>query len=114
MGVFTNDGKDEMLDGSTIALAALFNGVPGGGGTELTGGSPAYARKAVTLTAASAGSMSITADTTFDVPTGATVNYVAYYETGGTTLLAYDDVTQEVYGAQGEYKILAASTSFTI
>ena len=107
---FTDAGKNEMLDASTITHAALFNGIPGGAGTEISGGSPAYARQPITLGAASGGQIVVSADATFDVPAGATVNYVAYYSalTGGT-LLGYDDVTEEVYAAQGEY-ILASST----
>lgn len=105
MGVFTDAGKNEMLDASSIALAALFNGDPSGAGTELTGGTPAYARKTVTLGSASAGQIVVTADAVFDVPAGATVNYVAYYDVSGTTLLGYDDVTEEVFGGQGTYTL---------
>ena|SRR6056297_2935830 len=107
---FTDAGKNEMLDASTITHAALFNGDPSGAGTELSGGSPAYARQAITMTTAASGQIVVSADATFDVPSGATINYVAYYTalTGGT-LLAYDSVTEEVYAAQGEY-ILDSST----
>lgn len=105
MGVFTTAGKNEMLDASTIALAALFNGDPSGAGTELSGGSPAYARQSITMTAASGGQIQITTDAVFNVPAGATVNYVAFYDSGGTTLLAYDDVTAESFGAQGTYTL---------
>ena len=108
---FTNAGKNEMLDASTITHAALFDGDPSGAGTEVPNtGSPAYARKAITMTAAASGEIVISTDATFDVPSGATVNYVAYYTalTGGT-LLAYDAVTEEVYAAQGEY-VLDSST----
>lgn len=110
MGFFTDLGKNEMLDASTITHAALFNGDPSSGGTEITGGSPAYARQPITMVAAAAGAVSIIADATFDVPAAATVNYIGYFTalTGGT-LLAYDDVTQEVYGSQGQY-ILDSST----
>lgn len=112
MGVFTDAGKNEMLDASTIAQAALFNGDPSGAGVELTGGTPAYARQTITMVAAAAGQVQITADAVFDCPAGATVNYVAYYDAGGTTLLAYDDVTEETYGAQGTYTL--DTSTFTI
>jgi hypothetical protein len=110
MGVFTDAGKNEMLDASTITHAALFNGDPSGAGSEVTGGAPAYARQAITLPSASGGSIVVSTDATFDVPSGATVNYVGYFTaiTGGT-LLAYDDVTEETFGAQGQY-ILDSST----
>lgn len=108
MGLFTDSGKNEILDASTITHAALFNGDPSGAGVEISGGS--YARQPITMAAAAAGAISITTDETFDVPAGATVNYVAYYTalTGGT-LKAYDDVTEETYGSAGQY-VLDSST----
>lgn len=109
MGVFTNTAKNSMLDSLEVnynLYAALFNGDPSGAGVEVTGGSPAYARKAITMAAAAGGQIQITADSVFDVPAAATVNYVAYYDasTAGN-LLAYDDVTEEVFGAQGTYTL---------
>ena len=107
MGSFTNTAKNTMLDAleSTYTIyAALFNGQPSVAGVELTGGSPAYARQAVTLAAAASGQILVTADETFDVASGSTVNYIALYDavTAGN-LLAEDDVTEETYGAQGQY-----------
>lgn len=101
---FTNTAKGTMLLATGITHAALFNGDPAGAGVEITGGSPAYARQAVTLASPSNGAITITADATFNVPAGATVSYVAYYNalTDGT-LLATASVTSEVYGNQGTY-----------
>ncbi len=109
MGQFTDSGKNEMLDASTITHAALFNGDPSGAGVEISGGTPAYARQAITLTPAASGQIVITADETFDVP-ASTVNYVGFFDalTGGT-LKAFDDVTEEVFAAQGQY-ILDSTT----
>ena len=42
-------------------------------GTEITGGSPAYARQPVTWTIASDGTIRPDADLTFDIPAGVTV-----------------------------------------
>jgi hypothetical protein len=73
--VYTDVMKNAMLD-SAVAGApgtALWLGLHttlGASGTEVTGGSPAYARKAITWQAASAGSKDITAAVTFDVPAG--------------------------------------------
>lgn len=108
MGVFTDSGKNEMLDASSITHAALFNGDPSAGGTEISGGG--YARQPITMESAVAGQVEITTDETFDVPAGAVVNFVAYYTalTGGT-LLAQDDVTEETYGSAGQY-VLDSST----
>lgn len=52
--------------GSNYALA-LFNGVPGDTGVEVTGAG--YARKAVTLTGASGGERRLSADVIFGVAT---------------------------------------------
>ena len=106
MGAFTNVAKGTMLLATGITHAALFNGDPSGAGTEITGGTPAYARVAVTLASPSSGQIVITADAVFNVPASATVNYVAYYNalTAGT-LLAYDDVTAETFASQGTYTL---------
>jgi len=115
MGTFTDTAKNVMLDAleSTYTIyAALFNGQPSGAGTELTGGSPAYARQAITLPSASSGQIAETADLTFDVPSGSTVNYVGYYDasTNGN-LLFEDDLTEETYGAQGTYVLDSTTLS---
>src|SRR6266540_1695955 len=79
--VLTDVCKNAMLD-SAVAGApgtALFLGLHttlGSAGTEVTGGSPAYARKAITWNAAATGSKDITAAVTFDVPAGTTVRAV--------------------------------------
>lgn len=81
-------------------------------GTELTGGSPAYARKAVTWTNANPARPS--ADLTFDVPSGATVaGWVGYDAATDGNAYGGADLTNETYAAQGTYKLLAASTGIT-
>ena len=73
--------------GTDAAYAALYTTVPGAtAGTEVTGGSPAYARKALTWSAPSNGI--ITATATFDVPAGVTVAGTGFHTaaTGGTYL----------------------------
>ncbi len=73
---------------------------------ELTGGTPAYARKAIAFAAAVAGSMDDTTAPTFDVPAGATVDYMGLYSalTAGT-LLNVDDLTAETFAAQGSFQL---------
>ena len=74
------------LDGGTPHLS-LHSAFPPSGGNELTGGSPAYARQAVTI-AASGGTdtRAMTGTETFDVAAGSTVRAVALYDasTAGT------------------------------
>lgn len=75
--------------------------------TEVTGGSPAYARKAIAYNAAADGTMDdSTNGAVFDVPAAAVVDYVGYFSavTAGT-LLGIDKVTQETFAAQGTYTL---------
>jgi hypothetical protein len=77
--------------------------------TEISGGSPAYARKTIAFSAAAGGTMDdSTNGAIVDVP-ASTVDYVSFHSavTAGT-LLAIDDVTQEVFAAQGTYTITDA------
>ena len=72
---------------------------------ELSGGSPAYARKAIAYNAAALGTMDdSTNGAIFDVAAGGVVDAVGFYSasTAGTCY-AIDPVTQETFGAQGTY-----------
>jgi hypothetical protein len=90
--IYTDVMKNAMLD-SAVAGApgtALFLGLHttlGSAGTEVTGGSPAYARKAITWNAAASGLKQIAAAVTFDVPAGTTVVAVQLWSasTAGTS-----------------------------
>lgn len=80
-------------------------------GTELTGGSPAYARKAVTWTDASSGTIRPDADLTFDIPSGVTVGgWRGYSASTDGTDYGGADLTNETYASQGEYTLLASGT----
>ncbi len=77
---------------------------------EITGGSPAYARKAVAYNSASVGSADdSTNGAVFDVPAAAVVDAVGFHSasTAGT-LYAIDPVTQESFGSQGTYSVTDA------
>lgn len=50
------------------------------GANELTGGTPAYARKAATWSPASGRSKALTTGVTFDVPAAATVRWIGLYD----------------------------------
>jgi hypothetical protein len=89
----------------TQTYASLHSANPGdSGANELSGGSPAYARKAVNWNAASAGSLDDSTAPVFDVPAGSTVAFVGIWDapTGGN-FLGYSDVTDESFAAQGTY-----------
>ncbi len=105
--------KNYMLDqlGSVAVYASLHTANPGSTGTsEVTGGSPAYARKSLTWNAASTGSKTLSNTPTFDVPAGTTVAYVGLWSAASAgTYYGYIDVTDEVYAAQGTYQITSGS-----
>lgn len=78
--------------------------------TEISGGSPAYARKAIAFNAAGDGTMDdSTNGAAFDIPAGATVSYVGYFTalTAGT-LEAIGDIPNESYTGQGTYTLTDA------
>jgi len=93
---------------TTITHIALFDGA-----VELSGGAPAYARKAVTWTGPTAGNGLIrpSVDLDFDVPAGATVDgWRGFTAPTGGTDYGGAALTPEVYAGQGIYRLLAASS----
>lgn len=96
--------------GTAAAYAALYTTAPGGSaGTEVTGGSPAYARKALTWGAASGGVVTVTV--TFDVPSGTTVVGAGVHTavTAGTYLDG-GSVTSQAFASQGTYALTLTYT----
>lgn len=91
--------------------AALYSTAAGASaGTELAGGSPAYARKSVSWSAASASVVNATI-AAFDVPSGATVAGAGFHSavTAGT----YMDggaLTSQSFASQGTYTLSASYT----
>ena len=105
-------GKNAMLNalGTLAVYVSLHSADPGESGTnELSGGSPAYARKASTWNAASNGSMDNSNVPVFDVPAGATVSFVGFWSaiTSGT-FYGSANVTDEVFAGQGTYTLTDA------
>ena len=96
---------------------AAHTGDPGGANSasnEVTGGSPAYARKAVAWNAASGGSATQNGDVTLDIPAGTTVAWLSLWNTAGTVRYLKKDVTDEVFGAQGTYVIKGTTTTLDL
>jgi hypothetical protein len=84
-------------------------GVSATAGTEVSGGTPAYARKTAVWGAATGGTKTL-ASTAFDVPDGAVVGFIGYWT--GTTYLGCrenrDDagnITVETFGNQGTFTV---------
>lgn len=92
---FVDSARNNMLDAATqgapslapITYASLHTADPTAGSNEVTGGAPAYARKAVTFAAAASGAaVQNGTDPVFDVPASTTVLAVGYWTaiTAGT------------------------------
>lgn len=100
--------------GTSAPNGALFTADPGTTGTatgEVSGGTPAYARKAMSWGAPSASA--ITGTATFDVPASTTVTHFGV--TGGATAGTADvrdrvAVTPQAFASQGTYTVTATYT----
>lgn len=111
MSGFTDAFVDELLDNAAgrITAIGLHSADPGAAGTlnELNGGTPPYARKTPTYAAAATKAADLSAPLDFDVPAGAEVAFVSYWE--GATFAGSEPVTTpETFGAQGVYELTSA------
>jgi hypothetical protein len=112
MAIQTNTQKNNLATeyGSLATHGAIYTTAPGASaGTEPSGGSPAYARKALTWGAPSNGV--ITATATFDVPSGATIVGIGVHTaiTAGTYLDGAS-ITSQAFASQGT---LAVTFTYT-
>lgn len=110
-GVFTNNGKNAMLDylAGEITEISLHDDDPSTtGANELTGGSPAYARKVPSFASASNGEVALSAPLEFDVPAGATVAWVGYWV--DSDFVAKGELaSSETFGSQGKFTLTTAN-----
>ena len=108
---YDTTAKNVMLDAlaAVMVRVALHSGDPGAANTaanELSGGSPAYARKAIAWAAASGGAIDDTTAPVFDIPAGSTVAWVSFWNTAGTVRYSKKQLaTPETFGAQGQYTL---------
>lgn len=102
--------------GVEAPFGTLFTADPGTTGTvvgEVTGGTPAYARKNMTWPATGTASAITSAATAFDVPSGTTVTF---FGVAVTVTLATADlrdrvaVTSQAFASQGTYTVTATYT----
>lgn len=110
---YDTTARNAMLDhlATLVTRVALHTGDPGAANAadnEVTGGTPAYARKAIAWNAASGGAIDDSTAPVFDVPAGTTVSWVSLWNTAGTVRYLKKDVTNEVFGAQGTYTLTDA------
>ena len=87
--------------------ASLHFSNPGDtGASEISGGTPAYARKAVTWNAASGGALDSSNAPIFDVPAATTVSHVGLWDAlAAGNFLGYADVSDEPFASQGTYTL---------
>lgn len=114
----SNAGRNVMLDGlgAVVDFVSLHTADPGATGTsEVAGGSPAYARKAVAWDAASGGSMASSGDITFDVPGSTTIRFLGYWSlaSGGTFYGSRALDTDQTFPTQGTYTIASGAITET-
>lgn len=104
-----NNAKHVMLNQlATVAVyASLHTADPGTTGTsEATGGSPAYARKAITWNAAASGALDNNANPVFDVPAGTYTHFGLWSAaTSGTFYGGGALSASETFAAQGTYTL---------
>lgn len=96
---------------------AAHTGDPGAANAadnEVSGGSPAYARKAIAWNAAASGEATQNGDVVLDIPAGTTVSWLSLWNTAGTVRYLKKDVTDEAFGAQGTYTVLASGSKLDL
>lgn len=83
--MLTDATANSMLDSQTLNSCSLHTAYSATGANEVTGGTPAYARKAITVAAASARARAASTAPVFDVPAATTVAWVGLWDSGGPT-----------------------------
>lgn len=96
--------------GTRATYAALYSTIPGASaGTEISGGSPAYARRPLSWTTGSVDGI-ITATATFDVPAGATIRGAGVHSAASGGYLDGAGVTEQAFSSQGTYVLTLTFT----
>lgn len=114
----TNAAKNLMLDalGAVAVYVSLHTADPSTtGASEVTGGSPAYARKASTWNAAASGNLDNSNAPVFDVPASTTITHFGLWSaaTSGTFYGGNSLSASEAFTGQGTYTLTDADISLT-
>lgn len=112
----SDNGKNIMLDalGGVVLYVSLHTADPGTtGASEVTGGSPAYARKSVTWNPAASGNLDSANQPVFDVPASTTITHFGMWSAavGGTFYGAGALSAAETFAAQGTYTLTDADVT---
>ncbi len=116
----SDNGRNSAVNGlaSSSTHISLHSADPGTtGANEITGGRPAYARKAATWGTAASGTRTLSSAVVFDIPAGVTVSHFGIWSavTGGNFQAgdalrdASNNAVTETYGGQGTYTLTTAS-----
>lgn len=113
MAIQTVTMRNALVDAykTQAAFMAAYTTVPGAAaGTEPTGGTPAYARKASNW-GATANSAAVAAPAAFDIPSGANVQGVGFHSavTAGNYLDG-SSITAQTFSSQGTLTVTATFT----
>jgi hypothetical protein len=102
--------------GAAAGFVSVHNGAPGdNGANEISGGTPAYARKAVTWGAAGSGTMDDSNVPVFDIPNGTTVMHIGFWSlVSGGVFYGSAAVTNEVFAGQGTYTLSGADLDLNL
>lgn len=97
----------ETTGGTAVDITSDASGLTVNRIGEVSGGSPAYARKSIAFAAAA---LAVIDDSTngavFDVPSAAVIDYVGFHTASSAgTLIGLFSVTQETFGSQGTYTL---------
>ena len=108
MAIQTTQQKENLAVayGTNATYGAVYTSAPGAtAGTEPSGGSPAYARKALSWTAGTVDGI-VTATAVFDIPSGTTIVGAGVHTavTAGTYLDG-TSVTSQAFASQGTYTV---------
>lgn len=110
LNVIRGGGAGVTFTAPATVYSSLHSADPGDtGASEISGGTPAYARKSITFNAPAGGSLDSSNTPVFDVPAGTTVSYVGFWDalTGGN-FYGSANVTDEAFAAQGTYTLTDA------
>lgn len=115
MGLTTATMNLLLEEFATLGLyASLHTADPGSTGTsEISGGSPAYARQAITWNAAASANLDSSNAPVFNVPAATTVTHFGLWSasTGGTFRGGYALSASEAFTGQGTYTLNDADIS---
>ena len=113
MVIAINSTKEALAaEYATLAThASLHTADPGTTGTsEVTGGSPAYARKPITWNPGSSDGVYTSDPIDFDVPTGTTVTYAGMWDGLAGSFRDKCTITNATFAGQGIYRLTLTYT----